>query len=192
MSNIDLWWNICLSASRLVARSRPHCICCFLHVSRDLKPLEPKNEIASRCFYSLDIPARNMPTARKHCLSFLTVKPVFPKCNTEVLIFFIQVTSKEAVLCPEVEIELSEISRYYKPLLEWIKTLESTNLELFEAYKKLQTISFGSDPCCRPIRDYLQDKLISNDITSIRHEAMCLHTHTRCYKKHAQLPVQWK
>ena len=72
---------------------------------------------------------------------------------------------KHAALSPELELELTEICRCYKSLLNLIGRIEGTSYSIMQAYRDLHALQFQEDPCS--ISDYISNRLLGNDFLDI-------------------------
>ena len=73
--------------------------------------------------------------------------------------------AKEAVLDEGRAASLIQIERCYKCLAELVLQLESSDCTIERAFKKINSLDFGSDPCV--IKNYLEKRLKKNDIEII-------------------------
>ena len=72
---------------------------------------------------------------------------------------------KHAALSPELELELTEICRYYKSLLNLIGRIEGTIYSIMQAYRDLHALQFHEDPCS--ISEYISNRLLGKDFLDI-------------------------
>ena len=72
---------------------------------------------------------------------------------------------KHAALSPELELELTEICRCYKSLLNLIGRIEGTSYSIMQAYRDLHALQFHEDPCS--ISEYISNRLLGKDFVDI-------------------------
>ena len=72
---------------------------------------------------------------------------------------------KHAALSPELELELTEICRCYKSLLNLIGRIEGTSYSIMQAYRDLHALQFHEDPCS--ISEYISNRLLRKDFLDI-------------------------
>ena len=72
---------------------------------------------------------------------------------------------KHAALSPELELELTEICRCYKSLLNLIGRIEGTSYSIMQAYRDLHALQFHEDPCS--ISEYISNRLLGKDFLDI-------------------------
>ena len=72
---------------------------------------------------------------------------------------------KHAALSPELELELTEICRCYKSLLNLIGRVEGTSYSIMQAYLDLHALQFHEDPCS--ISEYISNRLLGKDFLDI-------------------------
>ena len=73
--------------------------------------------------------------------------------------------AKEAVLDEGHSASLIQIERCYKGLAELVLEFESSDCTIERAFKKINSLDFGSDPCA--IKNCLEKRLKKNDIEII-------------------------
>ena len=72
---------------------------------------------------------------------------------------------KHAALSPGFELELTEICRCYKSLLNLIGCIEGTSYSIMQAYRDLHALQFHEDPCS--ISEYISNRLLGKDFLDI-------------------------
>ena len=72
---------------------------------------------------------------------------------------------KHAALSPELVLELTEICRCYKSLLNWIGRIEGTSNGIMQLYRDLHALQFHEDPCS--ISEYISNRLLGKDFLDI-------------------------